>query len=43
MMLRPDSIYVNAGIDGAVEGMLNANAIPAVTRELGGRRCSTMR
>jgi predicted deacylase len=36
MMLRPDSIYVNAGIDGAVEDMLNANAIPAVTYELGG-------
>ncbi|MBZ6382409.1 succinylglutamate desuccinylase/aspartoacylase family protein [Sphingomonas sanguinis] len=36
MMLRPDSVYVNAGIDGAVEDMLNANAIPAVTYELGG-------
>lgn len=36
MMLRPDSIYVNAGYDGAVEDMLNANAIPAVTYELGG-------
>lgn len=36
MMLRPDSAYVNAGIDGAVEDMLNANAIPAVTYELGG-------
>ncbi len=36
MTLRPDSVYVNAGIDGAVEDMLNANAIPAVTYELGG-------
>ncbi|MET4896518.1 M14 family metallopeptidase [Sphingomonadaceae bacterium jetA1] len=36
MMLRPDSVYVNAGYDGAVEDMLNANAIPAVTYELGG-------
>ncbi|WP_343525480.1 succinylglutamate desuccinylase/aspartoacylase family protein [Sphingomonas sp.] len=36
MMLRPDSAYVNAGINGAVEDMLNANAIPAVTYELGG-------
>lgn len=36
MMLRPDSVYVNAGYDGAVEDMLNANGIPAVTYELGG-------
>ena len=36
MMLRPDSMYVNAGYDGAVEDMLNANAFPAVTYELGG-------
>lgn len=36
MMLRPDSVYVNAGYDGAVEDMLNANGIPAVTYEMGG-------
>lgn len=36
MLLRPDSAYMNAGYDGAVEDMLNANGIPAVTYELGG-------
>ncbi|PCG14630.1 MULTISPECIES: succinylglutamate desuccinylase/aspartoacylase family protein [Sphingomonas] len=34
-MLRPDSVYIQAGLDGAVEDMLNANGIPAVTYELG--------
>ncbi|MEH3099067.1 succinylglutamate desuccinylase/aspartoacylase family protein [Sphingomonas adhaesiva] len=35
-LLRPDSVYIQTGIDGAVEDMLVANDIPAVTYELGG-------
>ena len=35
-MLRPDVINMDPGIDGAVENMLNAVSVPAVTYELGG-------
>ncbi len=35
-MLRPDVINMDPGIDGAVENMLNAISVPAVTYELGG-------